>query len=108
MIDLLFVLAIWRISKLLMVDDGPFDIFTRVRTHLGVYDLDIHYPPVGDPEPLPKTSIGRLFFCIYCVSLWVAILFVLGLTLGGYPLDFPLVRIFAYSGGAVLIEDWID
>lgn len=100
MTDLLFVLAIWRLSKLLMTDDGPFDIIARARTRLGVYE----YKEYGE-----RVNFWRgLLSCIYCTSLWVSAFFVLALMLANIPLDYPIARIFAYSGGAVLVENWID
>lgn len=106
--DLIFVLAIWRICRLLMTDDGPFDIIARLRTHSGVYDLEVQPSPSGEwPEAMPKTQIGRLLTCIYCTSLWVSLFFVMGLIFANVPLRFPVARIFAYSGAAVLIDEYV-
>lgn len=45
-------LAVWRISHLLALEDGPFDLVVRLRARLG--------------------NAGRVLDCFYCVSLWVA------------------------------------
>jgi hypothetical protein len=45
-------LAVWRISHLLALEDGPFDLIVRLRAHLG--------------------NSGHVLDCFYCVSLWVA------------------------------------
>jgi hypothetical protein len=45
-------LAVWRISHLLALEDGPFDLIVRLRARLG--------------------KAGRVLDCFYCVSLWVA------------------------------------
>jgi hypothetical protein len=45
-------LAVWRISHLLALEDGPFDLVVRLRARLG--------------------TAGHVLDCFYCVSLWVA------------------------------------
>jgi Protein of unknown function (DUF1360) len=50
----LAVLATWRISHLLVSEDGPWEILTRLRQWLGA------------------SAIGRLMDCFGCASIWVA------------------------------------
>lgn len=50
-------LAVWRISHLLALEDGPFDLIVRLRIRLG--------------------EAGRVLDCFYCMSLWVAALMAL-------------------------------
>jgi hypothetical protein len=50
----LAVLTTWRISHLLVSEDGPWEIFARLRQRLG------------------PSSLGRLMDCFGCVSIWVA------------------------------------
>jgi len=45
-------LSVWRISHLLALEDGPFDLIVRLRVRLG--------------------DAGRVLDCFHCVSLWVA------------------------------------
>ena len=47
-------LAVWRVTHLLWGEDGPFDIFVRLRRQLG------------------SSFFGRLMDCFYCLSLWIA------------------------------------
>lgn len=49
---MLATLAVWRISYLLALEDGPFDLIVHLRIRLG--------------------EIGRVLDCFYCMSLWVA------------------------------------
>jgi hypothetical protein len=45
-------LATWRITHLLVLEDGPFDLLVRLRAVLG--------------------RAGRLIDCFYCCSVWIA------------------------------------
>lgn len=56
-------LATWRISYMLVNEDGPRDVFISLRQRLGAYDLD--------HNGIALTSLGRGIKCIYCVSAWV-------------------------------------
>lgn len=48
------VLATWRVSHLFFAEDGPGDIFVRLRRAVG------------------EGFWGSLLDCFYCLSLWVA------------------------------------
>ena len=48
------VLAVWRITHLLWAEDGPAEIFARLRRLAGA------------------GFFGRLLDCFYCLSLWVS------------------------------------
>lgn len=65
---LLFIitaLATWRISSMFVREDGPFDVFDRIRILAGVrYDIDdIAYG---------TNVISSLLSCLWCTSIWVA------------------------------------
>lgn len=77
------VLATWRITHLLAEEDGPGDLFVRLRTKLG------------------NRLLGRMLDCFQCLSLWVA--FPLALFVTTRPLDFLFTWI-AVSGAACLLE----
>jgi hypothetical protein len=51
---ILGTLAVWRITHLLNAEDGPWDIFVRLRRSVG------------------NGFLGRLLDCFYCLSLWIA------------------------------------
>lgn len=56
---LLYGLVAWRVSSLLLREDGPFRIFDRVR------DL------VGANRSGELSALAGLFTCIWCISVWV-------------------------------------
>lgn len=50
-------LAVYRVSRMITMEDGPFDVFARIR---------------GKIDPGQKTWIGRGLGCVLCVSFWIA------------------------------------
>ena len=66
---LILSLATWRISSLLVNEAGPWDIFERLRSLVGVRydDYSIKYA---------KNNLAELFMCVWCMSLWVGALWV--------------------------------
>lgn len=50
-------LAVWRVTHLLVEEDGPGDVVARVRGRLGA------------------RALGRLMDCFFCLSIWVALPF---------------------------------
>ena len=62
---LLAILATWRLSNLIANEDGPFDVFARLRLRAGVY-YDV------DSNPIGKNVFARGLLCIWCVSVWIA------------------------------------
>lgn len=57
-------LAAWRVASLLTHEMGPFDVFERLRTWVGV-------------RPAPeyqRTQLAKLFSCMWCATPWVAVI----------------------------------
>lgn len=79
----LAVLAVWRVTHLLVSEDGPWDVFQLLR------------------RAAAAIGLGRLVSCFYCASIWLAIPFALLLGNGWRTL---IVTIPALSGGAILCE----
>jgi hypothetical protein len=55
-------LAIWRVTHLIVAEDGPGDMVVRVRRAAG------------------SSLLGQAMDCFYCSSIWVALPFAVGLT----------------------------
>ena len=83
----LAILGVWRVTHLLQAEDGPADIFARLRKALG------------------SSVAGRAFGCFYCLSLWTAlpIAYCLGQTWTERILLWP-----AASAGAILLERFTE
>ena len=62
---LIAALATWRLSSLLVNKNeaGPANLLHRIRDWAGAYELG------EDDEPI--TSLGKLFSCVWCMSVWV-------------------------------------
>jgi len=80
----LAALAVWRVTHLLAEEDGPGDAVLRIRARLG------------------DGFAGRLMDCFYCLSVWVAAPFSIGLA---RPRRTSLRAWLAVSGAACLIEE---
>lgn len=62
---LLAAFACYRLSQYLPFDDGPWDIFKRIRVlSVTSYDQD------GDPA----NGFGKFIYCPFCQEVWFAIL----------------------------------
>jgi hypothetical protein len=77
------LLGVWRVTHLLVAEDGPWDAVARLREAAG------------------SGFWGKLLDCFACLSLWVAVPFALivGATWTECALLWP-----ALSGGSMLIE----
>lgn len=58
-------LACWRLASLLVYEDGPGDVFARLRTRVGV-QVD------RDGTPYAMNPVGQAFICLWCMSVWTA------------------------------------
>ncbi len=76
-------LAVWRLTHLFWGEDGPGDVFVRLRR------------VVGDG------FFGRLLDCFYCLSVWVAAPFAWALGAGWSE---RVLLWLGLSGGAILLE----
>lgn len=79
----LAVLAAWRVTRLLVVEDGPADLLARLRRRFAAIHL------------------GRVVECFYCASVWIALPFAWW-AVGG--IAERIVAWLAISGGACLLE----
>jgi len=94
---IVYCLATWRISSLLVNEAGPFDVFVKIREVFGIKHKD------GVPYEYPDTFFAQLLSCIWCTSIWVAIF--LTLFWAVYPSALFVASLpFAISAGAIFFE----
>jgi hypothetical protein len=89
-------LAVWRISSLLVREDGPVDVFAKLRTFMGVR-YDEYSVPYG------TNVIGSLLLCVWCTSIWVA--FFVALLEKPTNILKLLQRTLALSAMAIIIDE---
>jgi hypothetical protein len=63
---LLLTLVIYRLTRLVTLDEGPFGVFLKLRAGLGAYDLGAN----GQA----KTNLGRGISCPHCAGIWLALI----------------------------------
>ena len=95
---ILIGMAVWRLSSLLANEDGPFDVFARIRNLLGV-----KYRNEGGElgESFGTNWISKGIICTWCVSVWVGAIVALSLSD-----DFVtwLIHTLALSTTAIIID----
>ena len=98
---IIFGLATWRVSNLLVNEAGPFDVFTKIRERAGIEHVD------GVPTIVPDKFFAQLLSCNWCTSIWVgAGWLIMWLVL---PEVAPLfAALFAFSTVAILVENQIS
>jgi hypothetical protein len=79
----LVILAVWRVTHLLYAEDGPWDLFVKLRKQAG------------------EGFWGSLLDCFYCLSLWIAL--PLSIWMGASWMERVLLWP-ALSAGAILLE----
>ena len=93
-------LATWRLTSLIVNEDGPFELLLRLRYVLGVR-YDEHSEVYG------TNVIAKALMCVWCASLWVAafwaVLFLI------YPKIGTIIALpFALSAVAIMIERLVN
>lgn len=110
-------LATWRISSLLVREDGPWSILRRIRRHFRAGEFGgVTFDPSGMDAAeamyfqanlhIPQGVIGGILSCVWCCSVWVATLLVIATVL--LPLSLYVWLIFAVSAAAIALNEALD
>lgn len=102
-IPLLLILgfATWRISNLLVLEKGPFNVFVRIRELAGI----IH-DTQGEPYQYPDNFLAELLSCVWCTSVWVGTAWAIAWLL--WPEVTVKVSVpFALSAIAIVIDKYL-
>lgn len=98
--EALLILAVWRLTSLLFREDGPFDIFLKLRSFIGVY-YDEYSQPRG------RNVVALAFTCFWCLSMWIALAAVLFAN-NSANIRWFVIEWFAVSAGAIFIDEVIE
>ena len=94
-------LAVWRISNMLVAEDGPWMVFEHLRLKVGLQPAP-YADAMRETDP-PGKMPGTLLNCVWCTSVWIAGFFV-ALYLWKRRLAHYLALPFALSAIACLID----
>lgn len=89
-------LATWRVTSLLVNEAGPFDLFAKLRHLVGVR-YDERSVPYG------TNVLANAFSCIWCMSVWIALIAAIFLFEYIIWWQYPIV-VLALSAAAIMIE----
>lgn len=53
-------LAVWRVSRIIVAEDGPFDLLAKMRSR---FEIDKQ-----------RTWIARGLMCVACISFWLGLI----------------------------------
>lgn len=83
-------LATWRISHMIVWEDGPFEIFPKVNTFMSNWKF-----------------FDDLFSCVWCLSVWIGAILTLSAIIDK-TVTIYLMLPFAFSAIAILLEQITD
>lgn len=63
---ILLAFASWRLTSLVSMEDGPWDMFAKFRNFIGV-----RYDEYSQPTVF-KNTFAKGIVCVWCASMWVA------------------------------------
>lgn len=86
-------LASFRLAMMIAEEEGPFSIFTRLRSMLGAYDTNQY--------GVPRSIWGRGISCPLCVGMYTSFVFY---TLSLFHFGFYIVLWFSVAGIQVLVH----
>lgn len=93
MIELISILAVWRLTRLIGDESGPYNLFAKARGRF--------YHRSGRPNGI----IGELLDCFWCLSVWVA--FPVALLIAPPTVGYALLYWFGLSAGAILVNSYV-
>ena len=99
---LIMALACWRLSALISYECGPWDVFKRLRSRFGIQ----HLSDDCEPTTLGSGFMAQLFGCVWCLSVWFAIM------IYGFWLIWPGITIIvlsplALSAAVIIVEEFV-
>ncbi len=96
----LLILATWRLASMLSTEDGPWDIFARLRHAIG-----LRYDEWSNPIYL--NTLAKGIVCFWCVSVWLAFVAAFFSPFTGGIVDF-IVNWLAISAVAIFINETVN
>lgn len=100
---LLSALAGWRLANMLVNENGPWGVFSRLRYRLGLRPITAKNPEGKVvTQRVALNTWAELFSCVWCMSVWTAAV----VSIPWWPVE--IVRfLLAASGAAVLVHETV-
>ena len=92
-------LAVWRISALIAYERGPFAIFTRIRSAVGIDHFDDGRPDTDNVHG----ELGKLLACVWCLSPWIGLVWFIAFGLSASA-TMAVSAVLGLSTLAILVE----
>lgn len=92
----ILALVTWRVSSLLVNEDGPFYVFERIRARVGVQNHTVDN----------QRFLAQVLSCLWCCSIWVGAFWTLLLFL--LPQSIWLAIPFALSAGTIFLAKMLE
>jgi len=103
-------LAVWRISSLLVNENGPFYVFRELRERAGIHNTirSIFGKNANTVEKVvPDTFFAQLLSCVWCCSIWVGFSFTLLLCMSE-AVSVLISLPFAWSAVSIFLNKHIE
>lgn len=97
------VLASWRLAHMLVNEDGPFAVFAKLRYRAGIRKVPAQGANGVEVITVAPSTIAQGLTCVWCVSVWSALLFACPLRVVT-----GLRRVLAVSAGAIVVHEAIE
>lgn len=99
---LIYGLATWRLASLFVQEDGPFDVFVKLRELAG-----IEHDENKEPYIIPDNFFAGILSCVWCCSMWAALLW--GVIYLLFPVwSLKIAMVFAFSTIAIVIDKYLS
>jgi len=109
MLDILLIgLAAWRLAHMLVKEDGPFEMFSKLRKLVGIEQIVVRDGDKVDVALTAKNTLAEGLLCVWCVSVWTATLLYVGTLIP--PLHAPFIwfsSILAISALAIVVQEFV-
>lgn len=99
---IIYGLATWRLTSMLVNESGPWDIFVHLRELCGITHDELKQKVI-----IPDGILPGIFSCVWCCSIWVGAFWMI------FDLLLPQVALraavlFAFSALAVGMQKWME
>ena len=97
------MLASWRLASLLVNEDGPWAVFSRLRYWAGIRKVPVKTGEQTDILVVGSSSLAQGLTCVWCISVCASVLLSLPLA----PVRW-LRNVLAISAGAIVAHEGVE